>query len=154
MTIPATERLEALIGPAVATAGCVLWGVEFSGQGRRGILRVYIDREEGVTIEDCERVSHQLSALLDVEDPIPGAYTLEVSSPGLDRILFRREQYLEAIGEDIDVRTSVPVDGSRHFTGRLQALDGDVLSVACADRDAPVRIELAAVRRARVVPSF
>lgn len=152
--MPANERLEALIAPAVAAAGCALWGIEHSGRPPHSVLRVFIDREAGVTIDDCERVSHQVSAVLDVEDPIAGEYTLEVSSPGLDRILFRREQCVEAIGEDVDVRVQIAVDGRRRFTGKLVAVEGDALMVVCADGEAPVAIEIAAIRQARIVPSF
>ncbi len=88
-----TEDLESLLAPVVREQGCDLWGLEFSIQGRRSVLRMFIDTAEGTTLEDCERVSRQVSAVLDVEDPITSAYTLEVSSPGMDSPLFRLEQY-------------------------------------------------------------
>ncbi len=95
------EQLHTLIAPVVAALDCELWGLDFLTQGRYSTLRIYIDREgeEGVTLEDCERVSRQVSSVLDVEDPISSRYTLEVSSPGMDRPLFTPEHYGRYIGD-------------------------------------------------------
>ena len=86
---PREERLRRLLEPAVEGFGYELLGVQLLAQGHHSKLRVYIDSEEGITVDDCARVSHQVSGVLEVEDPIPGQYTLEVSSPGMDRPLFR-----------------------------------------------------------------
>jgi len=87
------EALQAMLAPAVAAVGFELWGVEFFQQGRHSVLRLFIDGPEGVGVDDCARVSHQASGVLDVEDPIAGEYTLEVSSPGWDRPLFTLAHY-------------------------------------------------------------
>ena len=102
-----------LIEPTVLAMELQLWGIDLSQRGKYSILRIYIEREEGVTIADCEKVSRQVSAILDMEDPIGGEYTLEVSSPGLDRPLFTSEQFGRFIGSDVKVRLHHPVDGRR-----------------------------------------
>jgi ribosome maturation factor RimP len=98
------QQLEALLAPSVMALGLRIWGIEYLAQGKRSLLRIYIDGDNGVTIEDCERVSKQVSDLLDVEDVLASSYTLEVSSPGMDRVLFKLEQYAESIGETVDAR--------------------------------------------------
>ena len=107
-----------LIDTTIQALGVELWGVELLQQGKYSLLRIYIEREEGVTIEDCEKVSRQISALLDVEDPIAGEYTLEVSSPGMDRPLFTIEQYSQFIGSEVELKLRRPLDGRRKFKGQ------------------------------------
>jgi len=120
-----------LIEPTVLAMELQLWGIDLSQRGKYSILRIYIEREEGVTITDCEKVSRQVSAILDMEDPIAGEYTLEVSSPGLDRPLFTSEQFGRFIGSDVKVRLLHPVDGRRKLNGSIENVSGDeiVLSV-------------------------
>ncbi len=113
------ERLRELVRPAVDACQVLLWGVEFFQQGRRSVLRLYIDTESGVTVDTCAEVSRQVSALLDVEDPIAGEYVLEVSSPGWDRPLFTLEQFKLFEGSVISVRLLMPVAGRRRFKGQL-----------------------------------
>ena len=108
-----------LIDTTIQALGLDLWGVELLQQGKYSLLRIYIEREEGVTIEDCEKVSRQVSALMDVEDPIAGEYTLEVSSPGLDRPLFRIEHYSQYVGSEVDLKLRRPLDGRRKFKGQI-----------------------------------
>ena len=108
-----------LIDTTVQALGLDLWGVELIQQGKYSLLRIYIEREEGVAIEDCEKVSRQVSALLDVEDPIAGEYTLEVSSPGMDRPLFSIEHYVQYIGSEVDLKLRRPIDGRRKFKGQI-----------------------------------
>ena len=146
------QELEALLIPTVRGLGCEVWGVEFRARGRHSTLRLFIDRDDGVSIEDCERVSHQVSALLDVEDPIIEKYRLEVSSPGLDRILFRPEQYRASIGEMVDVRLTFGFEGRRHFVGRLVDVVDDELVVHVYQEEYVLPIEQ--VQRTRVVPDF
>jgi ribosome maturation factor RimP len=123
-----SDDLEQLLAPVVVDQGCVLWGLEFSTQGRRSLLRIYIDADAGVTLEDCERISRQVGAVLDVGDPISSAYTLEVSSPGMDRPLFRLDQYVPYIGLPISVRLRAPYQGRRKFQGWLMGIeDGDIV---------------------------
>lgn len=116
-----TERL----APLVQTMGYELLGCEYHGQGKHSLLRVYIDSETGVTLTDCSRVSEQLSAVLDVEDPIRGHYSLEVSSPGIDRPLFELAHYQKQIGNKLKVRTYTPIQNQRNFVGSLLRVDGN-----------------------------
>ena len=118
-----------LIGTTVQALGLELWGVELLQQGRYSLLRVYIEREEGVTIEECEKVSRQVSALLDVEDPIAGEYTLEVSSPGVDRPLFSVEQYAKYVGSEVNLKLRRAVDGRRKFKGQIIKVSGDIVGL-------------------------
>ena len=122
------ERLRALAAPVAAALGCDLWGLELLGSRNHSVLRVFIDKAEGVSVDDCERVSRQLASVFDVEDPIPGEYTLEVSSPGVDRPLFSLCQYGAYLGEDIRVQLRAPFEGRRKYRGRLTAVaEGDVV---------------------------
>ena len=145
-------QLETLLGPTVEGLGCRLWGIEYQSQGRRSVLRVYIDRDAGVSIEDCKLVSKQISALLDVEEPIGGSYTLEVSSPGMDRCLFRPDQYAESIGESIDLRLNFPFEGRRRLVGRMVGFENDEVAVQLDDTEFLIPLEN--VQRARIVPDF
>jgi len=123
-------QIAELVTPTVEALGLDLWGVEHVSQGKFSLLRIYIDRaEDGVTVDDCERVSHQVSALLDVEDPISGEYTLEVSSPGLDRPLFTLDQFQQYVGETVRIRTRGPVEGRRKFKGTIVAAVNDSVMV-------------------------
>lgn len=144
--------LEALLAPVILAQGCELWGLEFSTQGRHSLLRVYIDSPAGVMLEDCERISRQISAVMDVEDPIASAYTLEVSSPGLDRQLYTPSQFISYIGHRIAVRLRAPYQGRRRFQGLLNGLeDGDlVLQVD----DTEYLLPLESIDKANVVPVF
>jgi len=87
------QQIQALLEPTVEALGYELWGLEYLSQGRHSTLRLYIESEQGISIDDCAAVSEQVSSVLDVEDPITGEYTLEVSSPGMDRLLFKPDQY-------------------------------------------------------------
>ena len=118
-----------LIDTTIQVLGLSLWGVELLQQGKYSLLRIYIEREEGVTIEDCEKVSRQVSALLDVEDPIAGEYTLEVSSPGMDRPLFSIEHYSKYVGSEVDLKLRRPIDGRRKFKGQIIKVSGDIVGL-------------------------
>jgi len=115
----------ALFGAVVESMGYELVGTEFVGSEHSGTLRVYIDKPGGVTIDDCAQVSHQLSALLDVEDPIAHRYSLEVSSPGIDRPLFKLDDYRRFVGLRAKVKLATPLRGRRNFTGQLRGVEGD-----------------------------
>lgn len=114
------ERLDTLIHATVTGLGYDLWGYEYRPQTESALLRIFIDAEQGITVEDCGRVSNQLSASLDVEDLIPVAYILEVSSPGIDRVLFIPAHYALYVGQQIKVRTRLPVEKRRNFVGKLK----------------------------------
>ena len=146
-------ELEALLAPTVQALGCAVWGIEYRPWGRgRGTLKLYIDSATGVSIDDCERVSHQVSALLDVEDPIGSSYRLEVSSPGFDRVLFRREQFVASIGEGVNVKLAIPFDGQRRFEGRLIGLEGE--DVVLRNGDEEYLLPFDQIERARILPNF
>ncbi|MCZ6871255.1 MAG: ribosome maturation factor RimP [Gammaproteobacteria bacterium] len=146
------ETLERLLTPAIESLECQLWGIEYQPRGRHSRLCIYIDREEGVTVDDCERVSREVSALLDVADPISGSYTLEVSSPGLDRMLFNREHYAESVGERVDLTVTEPLEGHRRFIGQLKRLDDDQLVIDAEGSE--YRLALSSIQKARIVPRY
>ncbi len=172
MARQAPVSLQKLIEPALAALGYELVGTEYLPQGRHSLLRIYIDTPDGITVEDCERVSHQVSGLLDVEDPIQGQYTLEVSSPGLDRPLFKREHFDRFAGQQIKLRLKLPlnelgndpgndqVNGQRNFTGHLTGTrDGAVLmQVETGEKGSEATRELVfpleKIESARLVPVF
>jgi len=118
-----------MLRPAVEEVGVELLGIEFVSAGKHSTLRVFIDHENGIDVDNCADVSRQVGALLDVEDPISTEYNLEVSSPGLDRPLFSLAHYEAVIGETVNVRLSLPLNGRRKFKGILNAIEGDVLIV-------------------------
>jgi ribosome maturation factor RimP len=118
------ERLFQLLEPAVEAMGFELADLD-AHFGRRGMLRLYIDRPGGVTLDDCQRVSEQIGALLDVEDPLPGSYVLEVSSPGFDRRLRTRAHFERFNGEQARIELKDALDGRRRFAGRLAGMEDD-----------------------------
>jgi ribosome maturation factor RimP len=146
------EQLQALIAPIVASLECELWGLEYLTQGRYTTLRLFIDGENGVTLEDCEKVSRQVSAVMDVEDPIDGEYTLEVSSPGMDRPLYTAEQYARYIGEQVSLRLRIARDGRRKFKGTILAVEGADVRVAVDDKEYLLAVD--AIDKANIVPRF
>lgn len=140
----AANQLQAIIEPAVTAMGYELVGVEYLAQGRHSLLRIYIDSEHGITLDDCAEVSHQVSAVLDVEDVIKGVYNLEVSSPGMNRPLFTAEHFVRFSGEQVEVKLRLPLNGRRKFKGTLQGVhdnhvvvevDGEEYSLPIADID-------------------
>jgi ribosome maturation factor RimP len=120
--------------------------------GRGGLLRIYIDHEEGVSLADCELVSHQIGAFLDVEDPLPGSYALEVSSPGLDRPLRTLEHFRRFRDEEIRVELKEVRDGRRRLKGRLLGVEGEQILVE-AD-EVTWRLGLAEIAKAQLVPTY
>lgn len=127
----AVEQIRQLLDPILESMGLDLWDLEFQKQGPKWLLRVYIDREigGGVTLKDCEMVSRDLSAALDVEDIIPHAYTLEVSSPGLDRTLSKPEHFIRFAGSAIRIKTYQPIEREKVFRGRLQGIVGTIVQI-------------------------
>jgi ribosome maturation factor RimP len=145
-------ELEELIQPVVESLDCELWGLEFMTQGRRAVLRIFIEKESGVHIEDCERVSRQVSSVMDVEDTIKTEYTLEVSSPGMDRPLYTLEQFKAFVGANIKVRLRVSFEGRRKFAGQLKGVEEDEIVLGVGEEEYLLPIEL--IDKANVVPSF
>ncbi len=137
----------------VEALGCELWGLELQTGGKTKLLRIYIDRaEDGIGVDDCERVSRQASAVLDVEEAINGEYILEVSSPGMDRPLYELSQYEQYIGEDISLRLRFPYEGRRNFKGRLTGIDDDEIVLVVTDHEFLFPVE--GIEKANVVPRF
>ncbi|MFC3908909.1 ribosome maturation factor RimP [Legionella dresdenensis] len=117
------DDIQQLLMPVIADLGYELWGCEYLAQGKHSLLRVYIDHKDGIGIADCERVSRQISALLDVEDPIKGNYSLEISSPGIPRPLFYIEQYKRYLNSSVQLKLFKPLNGSRKITGIIDSVN-------------------------------
>ncbi|GHG73638.1 ribosome maturation factor RimP [Alishewanella longhuensis] len=146
------QQLTELLAPTVEAAGYQLWGIELVRAGRHTTLRIFIDKAEGIMVEDCALVSREVSALLDVEDPIPNEYTLEVSSPGMDRPLFTEAQFTQYVGQKIEVKLTVPQEGRRKFKGLLTSFDGDMLVMEVDGK--PCSLLFDNIDKANVVPVF
>ena len=123
------QNLQEMLQGAVEDLGCELWGIECQRTGRFMTVRLFIDKEGGVTVDDCADVSRQVSAILDVEDPIADKYNLEVSSPGLDRPLFTLPQFERYIGQDIVVHLRIPVMERRKWQGKLERIENDMVTL-------------------------
>ncbi|HET8790400.1 MAG TPA: ribosome maturation factor RimP [Modicisalibacter sp.] len=144
--------LSALIEPVVAAMGFELWGIEQMAQGKHSRLVVYIDSPDGITVDHCADVSRQISGILDVEDPIPGQYQLEVSSPGMDRPLFTLDQFERYKGSTVALRLNAPFDGRRKFKGLLAGIDGDEVLLHLDGEEYCFPID--GIDKARVIPQF
>lgn len=146
------EKLIELLEPVVRAQGCELWELEYQARRGNGFLRLYIDAEQGIDLEACEKVSRAVSAVLDERDPIPVEYTLEVSSPGMDRVLRTAAHFTRYIGERASVDMVLPVNGRRRFLGKLLAVNGVELTL---EQDGqPVLLPLAGISKARLAPEF
>ena len=121
------EQIANLIQPTIQSLGCELWGCEYLSRSRSGLLLIYIDKPTGIHIEDCERVSRQVGALLDVEDLIAVNYSLEVSSPGIPRPLFYAEQYARYVGQEVVIKLFSSITGRRQWTGTIVSADAQEL---------------------------
>jgi len=149
------QDLTAMLAPAVEALGFELLGLEFVRAGQHSTLRVYIENvqnAEGITVDNCVEASRQISAILDVEDPITNEYNLEVSSPGIDRPLFKLEHYQKAQGEEIRLRTKLPQDGRRNFKGDLVSVEGDMLTLSLDGSE--FMIMLGNVEKANIIAKF
>ncbi len=147
------EKLNELLTPLVTDLGLEFVGIEFSPSRGSSLLRVYIDApERPVTVEDCERVSREISALMDVNDPIEGRYTLEVSSPGIDRPLFTVEHFSRFIGSEAKINVAMPIEGRQRFHGQIKAVEGDRIQLDQDGRD--VQIPHANIVKAKLVPDY
>ena len=147
-----TDLVAELAAPVVEAAGCSLWDVEYVKEAGDWFLRVYIDKEEGISIDDCEAVSRPLSDILDEADPIEGSYTFEVSSAGADRILKKPEHFAQFRDEEVEVRLYRPKDGRKDFVGLLQNWeDGDVTILVGT---APMTFTKQEIALVRLYPRF
>ena len=147
------HTLQNLVEPVVTSMGYDFVGLEVHSQPQGSLLRIYIDKDDGITADDCQRVSHQVSGVLEVEEPISGNYTLEISSPGLDRPLFTEEHFKRFAGNDVKIRVGSPVDGRRKFTGTLQGVDEEHHVVVRIDEQ-EFHLLLANIEQARLVPEY
>lgn len=143
------ERIHKLVAEVVEGQGYELVEADLRGGGKNSVLRVFIDKPSGISIQDCEFVSRQLGTVLDVEDPIPFGYTLEVSSPGLDRKLIKDSDYTRFVGKLAKVQTKVPLQSQRTFKGWLRGLDGGKILLELTKGGA-VEIPLDVVQEARL----
>lgn len=146
------QALVELFEPEIVALNYELIGVEIFQNGRNSTLRVYIDKTDGITVDDCALVSQQLTGLLDVEDPIEGQYDLEVSSPGLDRPLFTLSQFEQYIGHNVKLRLHTKLDGRRRLTGKLLKVDNDHVIIDCDENVINVPFQM--IEQAKLVPEF
>ena len=144
-----TELVDSVVSPL----GYELVGVEYIPQGKNSILRVFIDSEAGVVLEDCEQVSRQLSSVLDVEDPIKGQYLLEISSPGLDRPLFKLADYQRFSGQSIKLRLHDMQDGRRKMKGRIERVVDDEITLSLDDGE-QITVRFDDIDKANLIPEF
>lgn len=146
------DQLTELLEPVVAGLGYELWELEYGTRPGGGMLRLYIDAADGITVDDCERVSRAVSETLDTTDPIESEYTLEVSSPGLDRVLRKPEHFARFAGERVRLEMSQAVNGRKRFAGRLTGVSGG--EIALEVDGATVHLPIAGIHKARVAPDI
>jgi ribosome maturation factor RimP len=142
-------QLLSLIDPVVSAMGYELLGIEHLNQGRYSLLRLYIDNDQGITLSDCERVSHQVTGLLDVEDLIKGTYNLEVSSPGLDRPLFTLAQFGRHLGEDVTLKLSSMLEGRKKLQGRICEVGDEYVLIESDGKE--YKVPANAIQQAHIV---
>jgi ribosome maturation factor RimP len=146
------DQLNELLSPVVSGLGYELWELEFAPRSGTGLLRLYIDSPEGISLEDCERVSRAVSAELDSSDPIPGHYTLEVSSPGLDRVLRTAAHFERFAGEQVRIEMARAVDGRRRFSGQLLAVNDREITLDV--EGSKICLPIGDIHRARLAPQM
>jgi len=146
------EKLQQIVDDVVTSMGYELVGVEYSMRNKSGLLRIYIDTEQGIVLDDCQAVSHQLSGVLDVEDPIPGNYDLEISSPGLDRPIFKAADFDRFAGKMVKIKLVTTVDGRKNFKGMLKGVQEK--EVVIEQEGQEIRLSLTNIDQARLVPEF
>ncbi|MEY8711754.1 ribosome maturation factor RimP [Mangrovibacter phragmitis] len=145
------QKLTEMITAPVEALGYELVGIEFV-RGRTSTLRIYIDSPNGITVDDCADVSHQVSAVMDVEDPITVAYNLEVSSPGLDRPMFTAAHYTRFLGEEVTLVLRMAVQNRRKWQGIIKQVDGEMVTVTVDGNDEV--FALSNIQKANLVPHF
>jgi len=149
------DKVKQIAEPMLRSLGLELVEVEYAGSQRGGILRVFIDKQEGVTLDDCEKVSRYLGQALDIDDPIPHHYTFEVSSPGLDRPLKKRDDFVRSIGKKVKVKTSAPIDNQKVFTGRLAEFKEEKVTLQLeGGKGKEIKIPLEQIAQARLEVEF
>ena len=146
-------KIAEMIEPSLDALGYELIGVEYMAQGKHSILRIYIDTPEGVDVNDCQKASQQISGVLDVEEPLSGQYTLEVSSPGLERPLFVAAHFERFTGERAEVRMHTPIDGQRKFIGQLAGVEDNKVKLDLENGES-VSLSLADLDKAKLKPEW
>lgn len=149
-----TDKIEILIQPVIKDMGYELVGIEYVSSGKHSILRVYIDAEQGIGVDDCEAVSRQLSSIFDVEDPITMPYNLEVSSPGVERPLFHIGHYQRFLGNDITLRLLRPINGQRKFKGAIGSVSEKNNSIELMTELGCVDLDIDLIDKANLVAHF
>ena len=144
------KKLSDMFEPVIESMAYELVCVELTGSGNGTILRVYIDADKGITVDDCKAVSYQLSGILEVEDPLQSQYALEISSPGLDRPLVKPEHFKQFVGDLVKIRSTEAVLGRKNFKGILESFDGEYLCVAVDNEVYEIPFDL--VEKANLVP--
>ena len=148
------DKLTELLAPVVEDLGYRFWGLEYQVRKADALLRVYIDNSStGISVDDCATVSHELSGVLDVEEPITMAYILEVSSPGMDRILFNAPQFSEFIGQGVKIKLNQKIDNRRKIKGQISAVDGEKITLTDSEKN-QIIIEFDQIMKARINPDF
>jgi ribosome maturation factor RimP len=150
MTVTLRERLIALIEPVLAQLGYELVELEYAAGRTSAVVRIFIDQPAGISVDDCERVSRDVAALFDVEDPIPTAYTLEVSSPGFDRVLRTPAHFERFVGERVFVELQAPRAGRKRYTGILKTVSAAGIAVE-VDKQT-VEVPFGEIAKARLAP--
>lgn len=148
------DKVLSIINPSVHELGYELLGVEYVPSGKHSILRLYIDSEKGIGVDDCEIVSRQVSAIMDVEDPISGQYNLEVSSPGIERPLFNIVHYMRFLGHEVCIRTYRPIEGRRKFTGTIGSISEKSNTLELLTELGPVTLDIDLIEKANLVAHF
>ena len=128
-----TDRVSALVRPVVEEEGCSLWDVDYVREAGTWYLRVFIDRDGGVGIDDCERISRRLDPILDEEDPIPDSYVFEVGSAGAERELKRPSDFEQFLGHEVELRLYRPMDGKKSFVGTLAGYDDGNVTITVGE---------------------
>ena len=143
------NRLDEIVKNTVEGLGFELWGYEYRPHSESALLRIFIEKEAGIAVEDCAQVSRQIGAVLDVENIIPVAYILEVSSPGMDRVLFTADQYQSYIGDTLKIRTRTPIEERRNFKGSLEKVNESNVTIKVDNQEFDIPFE--SIDRARLV---
>ena len=146
------QKLHDLLHPEITAMGVELLGIELSNSGSVSCLRIYIDKSEGINIDDCVLVSQQLTGLLDVNNPIKGKYNLEVSSPGLDRPLFTDEQLKKHIGQIVMIKLHEKYKGKRRIIGEIEAVEDLEIVIKCNESKENIPLDL--INKANLVAKF
>jgi len=147
-----TDKVQAIALPVIEAAGCKLWDVEYIREGGAWYLRIYIDKDGGVNITDCEAISRAMDPILDENDPVPDSYVFEVCSAGIERELKRPSDFEQFMGHDVEVRLYQPMEGKKSFVGKLTGYESGRVSINVSDKE--YTFEKAATAQVRLYASI